>query len=49
MPDIKAFWRNTGTRLHIDGYREVNSLEDYRVKVVPKAKNTNHQKISYFL
>ncbi|MFD0763306.1 DUF1543 domain-containing protein [Mucilaginibacter lutimaris] len=36
VPDIKAFWRNTGTSLHIDGYREVNAVNGYRVKVVPK-------------
>ncbi|MES2267188.1 MAG: DUF1543 domain-containing protein [Bacteroidota bacterium] len=36
VPDIKAFWRNTGTSLHIDGYREVNTVDGYRVKVVPK-------------
>jgi hypothetical protein len=38
VPDIKAFWRNTGTSLHIDGWREVNSVDGYSIKVVPKTE-----------
>lgn len=36
VPDIKAFWRNTGTSLHIDGWREVKAVDGYAIKVVPK-------------
>ncbi|GGH21189.1 DUF1543 domain-containing protein [Mucilaginibacter phyllosphaerae] len=36
VPQIKAFWRNTGTSLHIDGWREVNAVDGYRINVVPK-------------
>lgn len=39
VPDIKAFWRNTGTSLHIDGYREVNAVEGYEIKVIPKGED----------
>lgn len=36
VPDIKAFWKNTGATLHIDGWREVNHVEGYRIKVILK-------------
>jgi hypothetical protein len=36
IPDIKAFWRGTSANLHIDGWREVNAVEGYRIKVVTK-------------
>ena len=36
VPQIKAFWRNTGTSLHIDGWREVNTVDGYQIKIAPK-------------
>ena len=36
VPDIKAFWRGTGANLHIDGWREVNAVDGFSIKVVPK-------------
>ncbi|TSD68010.1 DUF1543 domain-containing protein [Inquilinus sp. KBS0705] len=42
LPQIKAFWRNTGSSLHIDGWREVNSVDGYRVKVILKDDNVDH-------
>nr|WP_067054747.1 DUF1543 domain-containing protein [Mucilaginibacter sp. L294] len=38
IPDIKTFWRGTSANLHIDGWREVNAVEGYSIKVVPKAE-----------
>ncbi|RYU91661.1 DUF1543 domain-containing protein [Mucilaginibacter terrigena] len=38
VPNIKAFWRNTGSSLHIDGWREVNTVDGYRINVVLKEK-----------
>lgn len=36
IPDIKTFWRGTSANLHIDGWREVNAVDGYNIKVVPK-------------
>jgi len=38
IPDIKTFWRGTSANLHIDGWREVTTVEGYNIKVVPKAE-----------
>ncbi|AMR31301.1 hypothetical protein A0256_07615 [Mucilaginibacter sp. PAMC 26640] len=42
VPDIKAFWREAGSSIHIDGWREVNSVDGFDIKVVPKAEAANH-------
>ena len=36
VPDIKNFWRGVGASLHIDGWREVNSVDNYKVEVIEK-------------
>jgi hypothetical protein len=33
VPAVKAFWKNTGATLHIDGWREVNHVNGYQIKV----------------
>lgn len=36
LPQMKAFWPEAGASLHIDGWREVNSVGDYRVRVIER-------------
>ena len=36
VPQMKAFWPEAGTSLHVDGWREVTSVDGYRISVVPK-------------
>jgi len=36
IPAIKTFWPEAGSSLHIDGWREVNAVDGYSVKVVLK-------------
>jgi len=36
VPEIKAFWPEAGNSIHVDGWREVNSVDGYAVKVVLK-------------
>lgn len=43
VPAIKAFWRGTSDNLHIDGWREVNNVDGYAVKVVLKDETTETQ------
>ncbi|RZK20957.1 MAG: DUF1543 domain-containing protein [Pedobacter sp.] len=33
VPDIKAFWPEAGASIHIDGWREVNQVDGFRIKV----------------
>ena len=49
IPGIKAFWRGTAANLHIDGWREVNVVEGYSIKVVPKeeADSTSPNKLFF--
>ena len=34
VPEIKAFWPEAGASIHVDGWREVNQVNGYGVKVV---------------
>lgn len=36
VPDIKIFWRGAVGNLHIDGWREVNAVDGYTIKVALK-------------
>jgi hypothetical protein len=40
VPEIKAFWPEAGTSIHVDGWREVNSVDGYSVKVMLKEQAT---------
>jgi hypothetical protein len=40
VPAIKTFWRGAVGNLHIDGWREVNTVDGYNVKVVLKDEAT---------
>ena len=37
VPQIKAFWPEAGNSIHIDGWREVNRVDDYEIRVVLKS------------
>jgi len=39
LPSIKAAWPEAGTSLHLDGWREVNSVDGYRVSVRLKSES----------
>lgn len=38
VPAIKAFWPEAGEKIHIDAWREVNVVENYRVTIIPKSQ-----------
>ncbi|GGI27987.1 DUF1543 domain-containing protein [Pedobacter mendelii] len=40
VPQIKAFWPEAGTSIHVDGWREVNHVEGYSVKIIPRGKTS---------
>ncbi|MET3114976.1 LysM repeat protein [Pedobacter sp. CG_S7] len=39
VPLIKEFWPEAGSSIHIDGWREVNVIDGYRINVVLKEAN----------
>lgn len=40
VPDIKAFWPEAGDSIHIDAWREVTKVDDYKIKVIFKTENS---------
>lgn len=36
VPHIKSFWPEAGASIHIDGWREVNQVDGFEVKVIPR-------------
>jgi hypothetical protein len=40
VPDIKKFWKGAVGNLHIDGWREVNSVDGYQIKVKLKDESS---------
>lgn len=46
LPGIKKFWKNAGT-IHIDSYREINIVDGYRIRIVPK--NNGSDKKLFFI
>lgn len=49
VPEIKAFWPEAGNSIHIDGWREVTTVDGYAVKVIPKdqADELNGKKLFF--
>ncbi len=39
IPQMRAFWPEAGDSLHIDGWREVNVVDGYEVKVVLRTQS----------
>lgn len=38
VPRMKAFWPEAGNSLHIDGWREVTSVDGYDVTIIPRTE-----------
>lgn len=36
IPQMQAFWPEAGSSLHIDGWREINKVDNYEIRIVPK-------------
>ncbi|TDQ09220.1 DUF1543 domain-containing protein [Pedobacter metabolipauper] len=36
IPEIKAFWPEAGNSIHLDGWREINTVDGYEIKVILK-------------
>ena len=38
IPEIKSFWKASG-KIHLDGWRVVNNVDGYAIRVLEKTKN----------
>jgi hypothetical protein len=47
--EMQAFWPEAQGRIHIDGWREVNTVEGYRVNIIPKQNASNQGKKLFFI
>ena len=47
--EMQAFWPEAKGRIHIDGWREVNAVDGYRVNIVPKHEVLNQGKKLFFI
>ncbi|WP_214073747.1 DUF1543 domain-containing protein [Mucilaginibacter sp. dw_454] len=48
IPNIKAFWRGAAGNLHIDGFREVNHVDGYRIEALLRDETTVESPESLF-
>lgn len=39
VPQIRAFWPEAGEKLHVDGWREVNVVENYAVHIIHREEH----------
>lgn len=49
VPQMKAFWPEAADSLHIDGWREVTSVEGYQVSVLPKENQLHDNRHLFFI
>jgi hypothetical protein len=47
IPQMNAFWPEANKNWHIDAWREVTSVDGFQIKVIPKTKNTNGNKLFF--
>lgn len=48
VSDIKKFWPEAGEKIHVDGWREVNEVDGYRVTVHHRDENVEESNIKLF-
>ena len=49
IPDMQAFWPEAKDKLHIDGWREVNTVDGHQVRVVEKSAAVPQEMQLFFL
>jgi len=48
LPEMKAFWPEANGKIHIDAYRMVNKVGNFKVEVIAKADEVKTDKTSLF-
>ncbi len=49
IPSMKQFWPEAKGRIHIDAWREVTVVDDYRITVLPKGSSTIQNQNLFFI
>lgn len=49
IPDIKAFWPEAGDSIHIDAWREISKVDQYKIEVILKKDVTSSEKKLFFI
>ena len=45
--DILDFWKEANGKIHIDGWREVHFVNDYRIEIVEKGSASGNEKLFF--
>ena len=45
--EMNAFWKEAEGKLHIDGWREVNYVDGYRIEIVSKSERQSEEKLFF--
>jgi len=48
VPEIKAFWQEAGDTIHIDAWREVSKVDEYKIEVALKTENSSSSEEKLF-
>jgi hypothetical protein len=49
IPSMKAFWKEAKGRIHVDAWREVTVVEDYKIEIVSKTEILENQEQLFFI
>lgn len=49
LPKMKAFWPEAKGKIHIDVWREVTSVDNYKIEVVSKTESLDQEKQLFFI
>jgi Domain of Unknown Function (DUF1543) len=49
IPEMKAFWPEAKGQIHIDVWREVTSVDNYSIEIVPKTNNFESENQLFFI
>ncbi|WP_298153541.1 DUF1543 domain-containing protein [Flavobacterium sp.] len=47
VPHMQAFWPEALGKIHIDAWREVTEADGYRIEIVPKQENLQHEQLFF--
>jgi Domain of Unknown Function (DUF1543) len=49
IPQLKAFWPEAADNMHLDAFREVTLIDNYKVSILPRTDTTNSEAQLFFI
>lgn len=49
IPQLNAFWPEAKGKIHIDAWREVNSVDQHKIEIVTKGQETSNETQLFFI